>query len=281
MPRTKRKVRLDVLLCERGLFPSRSRAAAAVMAGEVLVGRERARAEKPGQQVAVDTPVDVVARRRFVSRGGEKLEHALAASATEVAGCRALDVGSATGGFTDCLLQRGAAHVVAVDVGRGLLDQRLRRDPRVTLLERTNARELAPGLLPYRPDLVAVDVSFISLRKVLPAVIACTADRFDCFALVKPQFELGPGEAPGGVVRERAARLRALAAVARFARDELGLAVLGFYPSGLPGPSGNRETFVHLAEGGRHAALDDGASERAAAAAEDLWEALLVEVRRR
>src|ERR1700692_1889154 len=191
------KRRLDTLLTERGLFPSRSRAAASVMAGDVRVGVGRRRAEKPGELIDAREPVSVAERPAFVSRGGIKLANALAASGLEVAGRRALDVGASTGGFTDCLLQRGAREVIAVDVGYGILDYRLRSDARVSVLERTNARALAPAMLPPSagrgedlPDLATVDVSFISLELVLGAVLGCLAASHDVLALVKPQFEV-------------------------------------------------------------------------------------------
>ncbi|HVW19035.1 MAG TPA: TlyA family RNA methyltransferase [Solirubrobacteraceae bacterium] len=245
------KVRLDTLLAERGLFESRSRAAASVMAGEVRVGRDGRRAEKPGQMVADDVELAVDAAPAYVSRGGTKLANALDALDVAVAGRRALDVGASTGGFTDVLLQRGAAHVVALDVAYGELHWRLRTDERVTVLERVNARALEPAELPYAPDLVVADVSFISLTKVLPAVLAAVAPRFDALVMVKPQFEVGRERVgKGGVVRDAADRRAAIDAVARAAR-ELGAAVLGEAPSGLPGPKGNLETFLWLAEGGR------------------------------
>jgi 23S rRNA (cytidine1920-2'-O)/16S rRNA (cytidine1409-2'-O)-methyltransferase len=248
------RVRLDSLLAERGLFPSRSRAAAAVIAGQVHVGPGRARADKPGQLVTADVQLDVDTPPPFVSRGGVKLANALDALGLAVAGRRALDVGASTGGFTDCLLQRRVEHVVALDVAYGELDWRVRGDERVTVVERVNARSLQPEQLPYAPDLIVVDVSFISLEKVLPAVLGCAADRFDCLAMVKPQFEVGRGNVgKGGVVRDPEARRSAIAAVAR----EAGGSVMGFAPSGLPGPAGNRETFVWLAEVGRPGALDD------------------------
>jgi 23S rRNA (cytidine1920-2'-O)/16S rRNA (cytidine1409-2'-O)-methyltransferase len=260
------KVRLDTLLARRGLFESRARAAASVMAGEVRVGDGGERAAKPGQMVAEDIAVAVAERPRFVSRGGIKLANALAATGVDPAGRRALDVGASTGGFTDCLLQAGAEHVVAVDVAYGELDWRLRTDDRVTVVERTNARALRCDDLPYAPDLVVADVSFISLAKVLPAVLACAAPRFDGLAMVKPQFEVGRERVgKGGVVREPADRRAALVSVAR-AAQQAGAAVLGFASSGLPGPKGNRETFVWLAEGGREGAVDD--LEAAAAAVE-------------
>jgi 23S rRNA (cytidine1920-2'-O)/16S rRNA (cytidine1409-2'-O)-methyltransferase len=251
------RVRLDSLLAERGLFASRTRAAAAVLAGHVHVGSGRARASKPGQLVAEDVEVAVDAPPPYVSRGGIKLANALDALALDVAGRRCLDVGASTGGFTDCLLQRGAQHVVAVDVAYGELDWRLRGDERVTVVERVNARALEPSQLPYRPDLIAIDVSFIALAKVLPAVLGCAAERFDCLAMVKPQFELGRGRVgKGGVVHDPVLRREAIASVAAAARSH-GAAVLGFAPSGLPGPAGNRETFAWLAEGGRPDAVVD------------------------
>jgi 23S rRNA (cytidine1920-2'-O)/16S rRNA (cytidine1409-2'-O)-methyltransferase len=251
------RVRLDSLLTERGLFPSRSRAAAAVLAGDVHLGPGRRRAEKPGQLVASDVELDVVAPPPYVSRGGTKLANALDALGVDVAGRRALDVGASTGGFTDCLLQRGAAHVVALDVAYGELAMALRDDRRVTVLERVNARALEPAALPYRPDLGVADVSFISLTKVLPAVLACMDERFDALVMVKPQFEVGRERVgKGGVVRDSALRREALLSVAEAAR-RAGAAVLGFASSGLPGPAGNQETFVWLAEGGRTGAVAD------------------------
>ena len=251
------RVRLDTLLTERGLFASRARAAASIMAGEVRLGGDGARAQKPGQLVdpAVDLAVD--GGPRFVSRGGVKLANALAAFGLDPAGRDCLDVGASTGGFTDCLLQAGARHVVALDVAYGELHWRLRNDPRVTVLERCNARRLDPAALPYAPDLVVVDVSFISLTKVLPALVACAAERHDVLAMVKPQFEVGRRSVgKGGVVRDPDARRAALVTVAQAARDA-GSSILGFASSGLPGPKGNRETFVWLAEAGRGGAVDD------------------------
>lgn len=242
------KQRLDTLLAERGLFSSRSRAAASVMAGEITLGPERRRASKPGEMVAPDVEIDVRERPSYVSRGGMKLANALAASGVRVEGSRALDVGSSTGGFTDCLLKAGASAVIAVDVGYGDLDYRLRTDPRVAVLERTNARSLTVEMLSYTPDLATIDVSFISLRKVLPAVLGCLAPRHDVLAMVKPQFEVGRERVgKGGVVRSAEDRRSALADVA-MAAIELGESVLGMYPSGVPGPKGNLETFVWLAE---------------------------------
>jgi 23S rRNA (cytidine1920-2'-O)/16S rRNA (cytidine1409-2'-O)-methyltransferase len=252
-----RRVRLDNLLSERGVFSSRSRAAASVLAGEVMVLPERRRAQKPGQLVPEDVELELLEGPAYVSRGGVKLANALDALGVEVAGRRALDVGASTGGFTDCLLQRGAEHVVALDVAYGQLDWSLRSDPRVTVIERTNARSLIASELPYAPDLIVIDVSFISVVKVLGAALACAAPRFDCLSLVKPQFEVGRGlVGKGGVVRDAAARRGALVAVGAAAR-ELGAAVLGYASSGLPGPKGNLESFVWLAEASRSGAVDD------------------------
>jgi 23S rRNA (cytidine1920-2'-O)/16S rRNA (cytidine1409-2'-O)-methyltransferase len=260
------KVRLDTLLADRGLFPSRSRAAASVMAGEVRLGTDGRRAEKPGQLVPDDIPITLDERPQFVSRGGRKIANALDTLGLDVAGRRALDVGASTGGFTDCLLQRGAEHVVALDVAYGELDWRLRNDDRVTVVERANARRLEAGSLPYSPDLVVADVSFISLTKVLPAVLAACAPAYDALVMVKPQFEVGRGRVgKGGVVRDPADRRAALVTVAACARD-LGASVLGFASSGLPGPKGNLETFLWLGEAGRAGAVDD--LEAAAAEAE-------------
>ena len=255
LPRMAR-TRLDTLLVERGLFESRSRAAAAVMAGEVKLGEDGPRADKPGQLVPGDAPLVVVAGSAYVSRGGQKLANALDALGIDPAGLRALDVGASTGGFTDCLLQRGAAHVVALDVAYGELHWRIRNDPRVTVLERLNARALEAPLLPYRPGLIVVDVSFISLSKVLPAVLECADERFDCLALVKPQFEVGRERVgKGGVVRSVDDRRAALVAVGEFVRGG-GWSLLGFASSGLPGPAGNLESFAWIAEPGREGAVE-------------------------
>jgi 23S rRNA (cytidine1920-2'-O)/16S rRNA (cytidine1409-2'-O)-methyltransferase len=256
-------VRLDSLLSQRGLFSSRSRAAASVLAGDVLLLPARERAQKPGQLVPEDVELELVQGPPYVSRGGIKLANALDRLGVAVAARRALDVGASTGGFTDCLLQRGAAAVIALDVAYGELSWKLRADARVTVLERRNARSITAGELPYRPDLIVVDVSFISLTKILPAVLACAASEFDCLAMVKPQFEVGRGQVgKGGVVRDPALRRRALVEVGQ-AAVALGASVLGYASSGLPGPKGNRETFAWLGEGSRA-----GVPDLAAAAAE-------------
>jgi 23S rRNA (cytidine1920-2'-O)/16S rRNA (cytidine1409-2'-O)-methyltransferase len=244
------------------MFPSRSRAAASVLAGDVMLLPERRRADKPGLMVPEDVQLDVAQTPQYVSRGGVKLANALDALDLDVTGRHGLDVGASTGGFTDCLLQQGAAHVIAVDVAYGELDWRLRTDSRVTVIERCNARALRPEQLPYPPDLIAIDVSFISLAKVLPAILCCAAERFDCLALIKPQFEVGRERVgKGGVVRDASDRRRALVEVGAAAR-ELGATVLGYAGSGLPGPKGNLETFVWLAERGRPGAADIEAAAR-------------------
>jgi 23S rRNA (cytidine1920-2'-O)/16S rRNA (cytidine1409-2'-O)-methyltransferase len=250
------KMRLDALLAQRGLFETRSRAAASVLAGEVRIGAGGARATKPGTLVATDVELSVDERPRYVSRGGVKLANALAASGLEVAGRRCLDVGASTGGFTDCLLQGGAASVVSLDVAYGELSWRLRGDPRVTVIERFNARELRRDALPYAPELIVADVSFISLRLLLAPLLACAAPRFDGLLLVKPQFEVGRAlVGRGGVVRDGELRRGAMLEVAGAARA-CGASVRGFHASGLPGPKGNIETFVALAEGSR-GSVDD------------------------
>jgi 23S rRNA (cytidine1920-2'-O)/16S rRNA (cytidine1409-2'-O)-methyltransferase len=245
--------RLDVLMAERGIAESRSLAQALIMAGRVLV--EGAVVTKAGTPVAPSAAVELVAPPRYVSRGGEKLETALGAFAVDVAGLRCLDVGSSTGGFTDCLLQHGAAHVVCVDVGRNQLHERLRADARVTVMEGVNARRLEPGMLPYRPALVTADVSFISLRLVLPPVLACAAAGWRALVLVKPQFEAGKGETRRGVVRDPEVRRRVLREFGAFAAG-LGAAVLGVCDSCVPGPAGNREYVVDLAAAGHPAAQE-------------------------
>jgi 23S rRNA (cytidine1920-2'-O)/16S rRNA (cytidine1409-2'-O)-methyltransferase len=223
---------------------------------------DRRRARKPGELVPVDVEVEVAKAPPYVSRGGIKLANALDKLRIDVSGRRALDVGASTGGFTDCLLQRGAAHVVALDVAYGELHWRLRGDERVTVLERRNARALRPEELPYRPELIVADVSFISLTKVLVAILQTAAERFDCLALVKPQFEAGREHvARGGVVRDPEAR-RATLLSAADCGQALGASVMGFASSGLPGPKGNLETFIWLAEGARCGIADLEAAAR-------------------
>ena len=241
--------RVDTLLAERGLAGSRTSAAASVRAGRVRIGRDGPFAQKPGQLVADDAELLISGPPRFVSRGGVKLENALDRLDIDVNGLDCLDVGASTGGFTDCLLKRGASRVIALDVAHGQLDWKLRNDPRVTVVERRNARDLTPAELEFAPALITADVSFISLAKLLPALASCLEEGGQALAMVKPQFELGRGRVKGGVVREAAGRREALASVAAAAVDA-GLAVRGFASSDLPGPKGNRETFIHLLLGG-------------------------------
>jgi 23S rRNA (cytidine1920-2'-O)/16S rRNA (cytidine1409-2'-O)-methyltransferase len=238
-----KKSRIDAVLAERGLFPSRTAAAGAVRAGEVRVGQDGPVALRPSQLVEPEAALIVDSGPRYVSRGGTKLENALEALSIDVSGRDCVDVGASTGGFSDCLLQRGAARVAAVDVAYGQLDLRLREDPRVTVIERLNARAMEPSNLSFAPSLATVDVSFISLTKVLPAVARCLAPGGEVLAMVKPQFELGRERVGRGVVRDDGDRREAILTVALAARD-LGLPVRGFASSGLPGPKGNRETFV-------------------------------------
>jgi 23S rRNA (cytidine1920-2'-O)/16S rRNA (cytidine1409-2'-O)-methyltransferase len=224
------------------------------MAGRVRVdGRP---APKPGTAVAAEASLEVIPGREFVSRGGEKLRHALDTFGVDVTAARALDVGASTGGFTDCLLSRGAAEVAAVDVGYGQLAWALREDPRVHVLERVNARELRPASLPFAPDLVTCDVSFISAALIWPALAGCLAADWTALVLVKPQFEAGREHVgSGGVVRDPAARERAVARVCDAIRSEGG-AIRGVADSGLPGPHGNRELFVWAASAPGATALD-------------------------
>jgi len=249
-----KKARIDAVLADRGLFASRTAAAGAVRAGEVRIGADGPVALRPSQLVEPEAPLIVDAAPRFVSRGGIKLDNAFEALGIDVAGRECLDVGASTGGFTDCLLQRGAGRVAAVDVAYGQIDLKLREDSRVTVIERLNARELGPGDLPFEPSFAVVDVSFISLTKVLPAVVRCLAPAGELLAMVKPQFELGRERVGRGVVRDAADRREAILGVAGAIR-ELGLPVKGFAPSGLPGPKGNRETFVWA--GGRGDGVTD------------------------
>ena len=231
------KKRLDVLLVERGLAESRAQAQALVLAG-LVPGYEKA-----GQQVDESAELTVDSPPPYVSRGGQKVAHALDAFGVDPAGLDCLDVGASTGGFTDVLLQRGAARVIALDVGRGQLHPRLRGDPRVTVLERTNVRALRE--LPFAPELITCDVSFIGLAKALPPALRLAVPGWQAVVLVKPQFEAGRAEAPRGVVRDPEVRRRVLREAAEAA---LGwkAQVAGVVDSGLPGPKGNREFFLHL-----------------------------------
>jgi len=242
------RVRLDQLILERGLAESRSRAQALLIGGRVRVGvGDGARLDrKPGDLVDPETPIEVEAPEPYVSRGGHKLAAALDAFGVDPAGRVCLDIGASTGGFTDVLLQRGALRVYAVDVGYGQLAERLRHDPRVVSMERTNARTLGPTSLPEPVTLATVDVSFISLRLVL-GPIARTFDPAggDLVALVKPQFEAGKGETDDGVVRDPAVHARVVRDVTD-AAVQLGLQPRGEIPSPILGPEGNREFLLHL-----------------------------------
>ncbi|MGH7360139.1 MAG: TlyA family RNA methyltransferase [Candidatus Methylomirabilales bacterium] len=246
--------RLDLLLVERGFAPTREKARALVMAGAVRCGGVRV--EKAGALLPADAPLEVAGPPHpYVSRGGVKLAHALEAFGIAVAGRVCLDLGASTGGFTDCLLQAGAASVIAVDVGAGLLDARLRADPRVHLLERTNVRHLRPADLPAVPSLATADLAFISLTLVLPVLWPLLASPREVVALVKPQFEVGRGQVgKGGVVREPEKHRTAVRRVAA-AAVAAGFTVRGLTASPLLGPKGNREFLLHLAEAGK--ALDD------------------------
>ena len=242
------KKRLDLLLVERGLAESRTQAQALVLAGRVPGF------DKPGTQVDDSVELEVAQPPPYVSRGGEKLAHALDAFAVDPTGYDCLDVGASTGGFTDVLLQRGAARVIALDVGYGQLHEKLRGDGRVTVLERVNARELRE--LPFAPELVVADVSFISLRLVLPPALSLARTGWQAVVLVKPQFEAGRAEAKGGVVRDDDVRRRVAREIAVAALDWEAETV-GVVDSGLPGPKGNREVFLHLRHREHPRLLDD------------------------
>jgi len=236
------KSRLDVLLVSRGLVRSREEAQRMILAGDVRVGDRPA--AKPSENVAADAILTVGQRPRFVSRGGDKLDGALRAFGVDVSGLVALDVGASTGGFTDCLLQHGVRRVYAVDVGYGQLDWRIRQDPRVVVVERQNVRALPRSCIPQPVELAVADVSFISLRLVLPKVKEVASPAATVIALVKPQFEVGRGKVgKGGVVRDAALHREAVDAV-RQAGRALGFVERGFAESSLHGPSGNREFFL-------------------------------------
>jgi 23S rRNA (cytidine1920-2'-O)/16S rRNA (cytidine1409-2'-O)-methyltransferase len=245
-----KKVRLDTLLVERGLAASRERARALIMAGQVQAGPTTLL--KPGTSVAPDLDVRLVAPDLpYVGRGGVKLAHALDTFVIAVEGRDALDIGASTGGFTDVLLQRGARHVVALDVGHGQLDWRLRNDPRVLVLERVNARSLTADQLPHPVDVVTIDLSFISLRLVLPVVPPVLRAGADVIALVKPQFEAGRADVGrGGIVRDPAVHERVIADVSA-AAAAIGLAPRGMTPSPITGATGNQEYLLHLSAGPR------------------------------
>ena len=237
------------MLVELGLVESREKALRHILAGDVLVDGQRV--DKAGALVDPASEIELRGRSPYVSRGGEKLVHALAHFRVKTAGRICLDVGASTGGFTDCLLQKGAARVYAVDVGTAQLDARLRKDPRVSVFEQTNARALDPRVLPEPPSLAVIDVSFISLEKILPSVFGALAPRGEIIALVKPQFEVGrEAVGKGGVVRDPQQHRAAVSRLARFAVLR-SWHVLGVTASPLRGPKGNREFFLHLSLQGR------------------------------
>ena len=243
-----KKERLDKLLVKRGLAPSRERAQALIMAGGVLV--EGQRATKAGQQVREDASLELLGDPiPYVSRGGLKLEGALDHFGVTVRGKVAMDVGASTGGFTDCLLKRGARKVYAVDVGYGQLHWRLRQDPRVVCLERRNIRYLRKDEVPEEVDLVTIDTSFISLRLVIPAALKFVKPQGELLALIKPQFEVGRGEVEkGGVVRDPEKHRRVIQGIWSFC-EELGLLPQRVMESPLRGPKGNKEFFIYLRKG--------------------------------
>ena len=239
-----KRARLDVLLVDRGLFETRAKAQAAIMAGLVLVDGKNA--VKAGEMIGPDAVLSLKADPcPYVSRGGLKLKAALDEFSLAAEGRVCLDVGASTGGFTDCLLQAGAAKVYAIDVGTAQLDSRLKKDPRVVSREQTHAKLLRPEWFSPKPDLAVMDVSFISSAQVLPFVIPCLAAPFEIVVLVKPQFEVGPKLAPKGVVRDPAVRLQAVDKI-RSAAGDLGLAEAGLLESPVVGPKGNHEFLLVL-----------------------------------
>lgn len=241
------QTRLDAALVARGLVPSRAQAQAAILAGEIFV--EGVRTDKAGARVSAGARIELRSRRpAFAGRGGVKLDHALRQFEISVAGLVAIDVGASTGGFTDCLLQRGASRVFAIDVGTGQLDWRLRNDPRVVSLERHDVRGITAADLGGPVDIAAVDVSFISLARVLPAVAGLVRENGIAVALVKPQFEAGPKAAPRGVVRDPAVHRRVLTAAVAGAHAA-GWTVLGMTASPIAGADGNLEFFLYLKHG--------------------------------
>jgi 23S rRNA (cytidine1920-2'-O)/16S rRNA (cytidine1409-2'-O)-methyltransferase len=239
-----KRQRLDLLLLERGLVDSREEGRRRILAGDVLVNDQAV--TKAGSAIDAGAAIRLKARSRYVSRGGFKLEKALSEFAVDVNGKTALDIGASTGGFTDCLLAHGAARVIAVDVGYGQLDWKLRNDSRVTVLEKTNIRYLDPDALPGRADLASIDVSFISLKLVLPRLKLLLMPRHEVIALIKPQFEVGKGQVgKGGVVRSSEEHERVIAAM-KTAAIEQGYHVVGVVESPLLGPKGNKEFLIYL-----------------------------------
>jgi 23S rRNA (cytidine1920-2'-O)/16S rRNA (cytidine1409-2'-O)-methyltransferase len=250
-----KKERADKLLVQKGLVESREKAQALIMAGSVYADGKRV--EKAGERIPTDAKLEVRGRLKYVSRGGYKLEKALNTFGVEVKGKTCLDVGASTGGFTDCLLQRGAVKVYAVDVGTGQLDYGLRKDPRVVSYEKTDARSLTEEHIPQKVDLITVDVSFIPLEKVLPSVVRFLKEGGEIIALVKPQFELSPREVKKGVVRKREDRRKAVQKVVEFATESLNLSVKGITKSAPKGPKGNEEFLLYLTADGRGDLTED------------------------
>lgn len=237
------RTRADAALVARGLVESRAKAQALILAGEVFSGERRV--EKAGEQVAPDAPLSVREKLPWVSRGGLKLDHALAHFAIDVTGADCLDVGASTGGFTDVLLARGAKHVIAVDVGHGQLAWKLRQDDRVTVLERTNARYLTRAQVPDPVDVIVCDASFIGLETLLPAALALAAPGAVLIALIKPQFEVGKGRVgKGGVVRDPALHREVCARISAWLDGLPGWSVAGLTESPIRGPGGNVEFLV-------------------------------------
>jgi len=239
-------LRLDQYLVEKGLVPTREKAQALIMSGLVLVDGKTA--DKPGQRVKENAKVEIKEPFRYVSRGGYKLEHALEKLGLSVEGFTVLDVGSSTGGFTDCLLQRGAKRVYAVDVGKAQMDQKLRRDPRVVLYEETDARELTEKHIPEKVDLITMDVSFISSKKLLPVVVKFLKEEGFLLVLVKPQFELLPKFVKKGVVKDDEKKAQAVLDVANFLKG-LGFSVLRVIKAKPRGTKGNEEFFLFAKRG--------------------------------
>ena len=255
------KERLDKLVVERGLAESRTRAQALILAGQVLVAEQRA--DKPGQMIDTASEIRIKGETpRYVGRGGLKLEAALGEFHIGVEGKTCIDVGASTGGFTDCLLQHGAARVWAIDVGHNQLAWKIRQDPRVVVVEGRNARDIAPDQFPILFDVATVDVSFISLTKILPALAACLAEGADVVALVKPQFEVGRGEVGrGGIVSDPLKHRRVLIEVARAAAP-LALSPADVTASPILGAEGNREFLIHLRKTGRPQTVSPAVEEK-------------------
>lgn len=257
-PVRKPQHRLDTILVEKGLFTTRSQAGAAILAGLVLV--EGNVEHKAGRHVTPDIPVEVVEDPVYVSRGGYKLERAFDAFDLNVAGKVVLDAGASTGGFTDCLLQNDAARVIAIDVGYGQLDWKLRQDPRVTVMERTNVRYLDCADLPELPQMATLDLSFISLKKVLPAITACMPRGYEVVTLIKPQFEAGRSKVgKGGVVRDPEVHRAVLSSIWDFA-GEAGMQVRGLVDSPVRGPKGNIEYLMYMIDGSGYEAMTEEAA---------------------